>query len=76
MKIETAILILKIDPKTSKDGSDYLSISFADTNGDTFTVITKDMQYTSLQAFSKYDAILNLTSSKYGLKLSIDHIKE
>ena len=76
MKIETTILILKIDPKTSKDGSDYLSISFADPNGDTFNIITKDMQYTSLEAFNKYDVILSLTSSKYGLKLSIDHINE
>ena len=76
MKIETTILILKIKPKTSKDGSDYLSISFADSNGDTFIVITKNMEYTSLQAFKQYQAILNLVSSKYGLKLSIDHIKE
>ena len=76
MKIETTILILKIEPKTSKDGSDYLSISFADSNGDTFNIITKNMEYTSLQAFKQYQAILGLTSSKYGLKLSIDHIKE
>ena len=76
MKIETTILILKIEPKTSKDGSDYLSISFADTNGDTFNIITKNMEYTSLQAFNKYEAILNLISTKYGLKLSLDGIKE
>ena len=76
MRIETSIMILKIDPKTSKDGSDYLSISFADTNGDTFNIITKDMQYTSLQAFKQYQVILNLTSSKYGLKLSIENIME
>ena len=69
-------MILKIEPKTSKDGSDYLNISFADTNGDTFNIITKNMEYTSLQAFNKYQAILNLTSTKYGLKLSIDHIIE
>ena len=76
MRIETSIMILKIEPKTSKDGSDYLSISFADSNGDTFIVITKNMEYTSLQAFNKYDVILSLISTKYGLKLSIDHIKE
>ena len=76
MKIETTILILKIDPKTSKDGSDYLSISFADTNGDTFTIITKNMEFTSLQAFNKYQAILNLISTKYGLKLSLENINE
>ena len=76
MKIETSILILKIEPKTSKDGSDYLNISFADTNGDTFTIITKNMEYTSLQAFNKYDVILNLISTKYGLKLSLENINE
>ena len=76
MKIETTILILKIERKTSKDGSDYRSISFADPNGDTFIVITKNMEYTSLQVFKQYQAILNLVSSKYGLKLSIDHIIE
>ena len=76
MKIETSILILKIEPKTSKDGSDYLSISFADTNGDTFNIITKNMEYTSLKAFKQYQAILGLTSSKYGLKLNIENITE
>ena len=76
MKIETSILILKIEPKASKNGTDYLSISFADSNGDTFTIITKNMEYTSLQAFKQYQAILNLTSSKYGLKLSIENINE
>ena len=76
MKIETSILILKIDPKTSKDGTDYLSISFADTNGDTFNIITKNMEYTSLQAFKQYQAILNLISTKYGLKLSLENINE
>ena len=44
--------------------------------GDTFIVITKNMEYTSLQALNKYDVILNLTSTKYGLKLSLDGIKE
>ena len=76
MKIETSILILKIEPKTSKDSTDYLSISFADSNGDTFNIITKNMEFTGLQAFKQYQAILSLTSSKYGLKLSIDNVKE
>ena len=76
MRIETSIMILKIETKNSKGGSYYVSISFAEPNGDTFNIITKDMQYTSLEAFNKYDVILSLTSSKYGLKLSIDHINE
>ena len=44
--------------------------------GDTFTIITKNMEYTSLQAFNKYDVILNLISTKYGLKLSLENINE
>lgn len=76
MKIETNILILKIEPKTNKDNQDYLMISFADTlDGNTYNVICKDMSYSSLKPFSQYEGKFILNSSKYGLNLVVDSIE-
>lgn len=76
MKIETTVLILKIEPKTNKDNQDYLMISFADTvDGNTYTVICKDMSYSSLKPFNQYKGKFTLNSSKYGLNLSVDNIE-
>lgn len=76
MKIETNILILKIEPKTNKDNQDYLMISFADTlDGNTYNVICKDMSYSSLKPFSQYEGKFTLNSSKYGLNLVVDSIE-
>lgn len=76
MKIETTVLILKIEPKTNKDNQDYLMISFADTlDGNTYNVICKDMSYSSLKPFSQYEGKFTLNSSKYGLNLIVDSIE-
>lgn len=77
MKIETNILILKIEPKTNKDNQDYLMISFADiVDGNTYNVICKDMSYASLKSFGQYTAKFTLNNSRYGLNLAVDSIEQ
>ena len=76
MKIETKVMILKVEPKTNKEGNDYLMISFADIlDGSTYNVICKDMSYSSLKPFSQYEGKFTLNSSKYGLNLVIDSME-
>lgn len=76
MRIETSIMILKIDPKTNKDNQDYLTISFADTtDGNSYNVISKDMRYTNLKPFTQYKGTFTLHSTKYGLVLQVENIE-
>ena len=76
MKFENKIMILKVEIKTNKDGIDYLLISFADTEtGNTYNIVAKDMQYSSLKAFNMYNARFSLNSNKYGLSLSLESIE-
>lgn len=71
------VLITKIEPKKTKDGVDYLSINFLDlASGDNFQVISKEIEYMKLKPMTKYDCVLNLSDSKYGLRLEIDKIGE
>lgn len=76
MKINNMnVLITKVEARKNKEGGDYLSITFLDlSSGDTFNIITKDIEYMRLKQMTKYEANLNLTSSKFGLKLDIDKI--
>lgn len=75
MRINTMALITKVEPKKSKEGADYLSISFLDLNsGDNFQVISKEIEYMRLKQMTKYDLKLNLSSSKFGLKLDIEEV--
>lgn len=71
------MMCIKVEPKQNKEGNDYLMITLADMgNGDTFSLIEKDMTYLStMQMFKEYTVDLNLTSSKYGLNLKIENIK-
>lgn len=76
MKIETNVMILKVEPKTNKEGIDYLMISFADIkDGNNYQVVCKDMSYSSLKPFSQYDGKFTLNTTKYGLNLVIDSIE-
>ena len=76
MKInDVDILITKVEAKKNKENESYVAISFLDIlSGDTFNVITKDIEYMKLKQMTKYSVNLNLSSSKYGLKLEIDKI--
>lgn len=78
MKIKSReVLITKVEAKKTKDGADYISISFLDMlSGDTFTVISKNLEHMKLRPMTKYNTTLNLTSSKYGLKLELDTVEK
>lgn len=71
------ILATKLEIKESKNNNKYLMITFIDLlTGDVFEVIEKDLQLLSnLKVMNKYVVDLQLTSSKYGLKLNIEEIK-
>lgn len=69
------VLITKVESKKNKEGADYISISFLDlASGDNFQVISKEIEYIKLKPMTKYNVTLNLSSSKYGLKLDIEDV--
>lgn len=73
------VLITKIDIKEKKDSKEkYLMVSFLDiATGDVFEVLEKDLDYLSkIKQMQKYKIDLELSSSKYGLKLEIAEVKE
>lgn len=80
MKINNIeVLITKIDVKERKDNKEkYLMISFLDMEtGDVFDVLEKDLEYLNkIKQMQKYKVDLNLSSSKYGLKLELVEVKE
>jgi hypothetical protein len=69
------ILITKIEPKKTKEGADYISISFLDlSSGDNFNIISKNIEYMRLKQMTKYKCNLDLSSNKYGLKLDFAEV--
>ena len=80
MKINNIdILITKVEIKEKKESKEkYLYINFLDlATGDLFEVIEKDLEYLSkVKPMQKYKVNLMLSSSKYGLKLELEEIKE
>lgn len=73
MKIKSNALISKVELKKNTKGEAYLNIEFLDLqSGDSFNVISKDIELMSkVQGMNKYNVDLNLSSSKYGLKLEL-----
>ena len=80
MKINNiSVLITIIDIKEKRDSKEkYLVINFLDIEtGDMFSVIHREIEILGkIQAMSKYLVDLNLSSSKYGLKLELEDVKE
>ncbi len=79
MKIKSEFLITKIDIKKKKDTNEnYLMVSMLDLNsGDVFDIIHKNIEdMRNLTPMTKMNIELNLSSSKYGLALSINNIGE
>lgn len=80
MKISNVdVLITKIDVKDKKDSKEqYLMISFLDmASGDVFEVLEKDLEYLGkVSPMQKYKVDLNLSNSKYGLRLELVEVKE
>lgn len=71
------VLISKVESRKTKDGADYILISFLDLNsGDNFQVMSKEIEYMRLKPMTKYNVSLNLTSSKYGLKLDLESVSK
>lgn len=79
MKIRSEFLITKVDIKKKKDTNEnYLMVSLLDLNsGDVFDIIHKSIEdMRNLTPMTKMNIELNLSSSKYGLALSINNIGE
>ena len=73
------MLCTKMDIKENKEGNKYLMISLLDLlSGDTFDILSKEIELLSkLKPMTKVKVNLNLSSSKYGLKLEIaDFLEE
>lgn len=72
------MLCTKIEVKENKEGNKYLMISLLDLlSGDTFDILSKDIELLSkLRPMTKVKVNLNLSSSKYGLKLEIAEVLE
>ena len=79
MKInKSEVIITKLELKKNSKGEAYLTIDFLDMEtGDGFNVISKNIELMSkVKQMCKYVINLNLTSSKYGLRLEIVSIEE
>ena len=76
MRIKSDIFVLSIVAKENKNKEPYVILNIADTDGNTFQIISKELDLLKLQQFTKYAAELELTNSKYGLKLNIIGIEE
>jgi hypothetical protein len=76
MKInDIDVLITKVEAKKNKDGADYITINFLDIlSGDNFDIISKNLEHMKLKPMTKYSVSLNLSSSKYGIKLELEKI--
>lgn len=73
------VLATKIEVKEKKDSKEkYLMISLLDmSSGDVFELLEKDIEYLSkISAMQRYIVDLNLSSSKYGLKLELLGVKD
>ena len=79
MKIKNLeVLCTKIEAKTNKDGGNYLLIDLLDIgSGDSFNIMSKNIELMQkLKSMTKYIVTLNLTSSRYGLRLDLEEVGE
>ena len=70
MLIKERCFILGIQQKHGKNG-DYLIVNIADSSGTSYSIATKNIELLQLGQFKAYVLELELTNSKYGLKLDI-----
>lgn len=70
------VLCTKIEVRANKEGNNYLLIDLLDIgSGDSFNIMSKNIELMSkLRAMTKYSVTLNLTSSRYGLKLDLEQV--
>ena len=76
MKFKNDVFVLSVQAKENKNKEPYVILNIADTDGNTFQIISKELDLLKLQQFTKYTADLELTNNKYGLKLNIVGIEE
>lgn len=78
MKInDITVLITKVEPRKNKEGADYIALSFLDLgSGDNFDIVSKDIELIKLKPMTKYKVNLNLSNSKYGMRLEFDNVNE
>lgn len=79
MKIKNLeVLCTKIEAKSNKEGQAYLLIDLLDiSSGDNFNLMSKNIELMQkLKSMTKYIVTLNLTSSRYGLRLDIEEVGE
>ena len=79
MKIKNLeVLCTKIEAKSNKEGQAYLLIDLFDiSSGDNFNLMSKNIELMQkLKSMTKYIVTLNLTSSRYGLRLDLEEVGE
>lgn len=76
MKFKNDVFILSVQAKENKNKEPYVILNIADLDGNTFQIISKELDLLKLQQFTKYSAELELTNSKYGYHISIIGIEE
>ena len=76
MKFKNDVFVLSVQARENKNKEPYVILNIADTDGNTFQIVSKELDLLKLQQFTKYSAELELTNSKYGLKLNIIGIEE
>ena len=77
MKISENLFLLGVTKRiNNKSGEIYLIIHVADSSGNNFDIMTKQLKFESLETFRPYHMELNLSNSKYGMRLQIENIDE
>ena len=76
MKFKNDVFILSVQARENKNKEPYVILNIADTDGNTFQIVSKELDLLKLQQFTKYSAELELTNSKYGYHISIIGIEE
>lgn len=76
MKFKNEVFILSIQAKENKNKEPYVMVNIADLEGNTFQIVSKDLELLGLQQFTKYTANLELINSKYGYHINIVSIEE
>lgn len=76
MKFKNDVFVLSVQAKENRNKEPYVIVNIADTEGNTFQIVSKNLELLGLQQFTKYTANLDLTNSKYGYHISIVDIEE
>ena len=77
MKINENLFLLGVTKRiNNKSGEIYLIIHVADSSGNNFDIMTKQLKYETLESFRPYCMELELSNSKYGMRLQIENIEE